>query len=480
MNTRITTPRSLALIAAATMTLGACGQWRMADTNASVRKHSVAGDFEKALATWQARKYDDFKPEDSVMYWMNEGMLLYLVGRYEESIRVLGYAEQRSRELFTKSASKHVKAAFTSNAALDYQGEDHEKVLIHVIKALGFLSQDNREGALVEARKINRVLEYLNTVYTDHGNTYSEDAFAHWLTGMLFELEGSHDDARIAFERALRVYDTAFSQHYGTSAPSWLAEDVARAARASGDTERLDKLRIERSDDTLGRTADMMRTHGEVILVHLNGEGPTKIDKRVTCYHYRGANIPPRCDHTPGGAYLIEQRIDRAASRTDVSSVTLAFPKLLTREPVHPSISLQASGIRSVSEIALPIDRIALATMRDKMPRVFQKAVIRAIAKAGSRKAADKASRKVSGNGKLGNVLGFAMRLGADTALSVTEEADKRAWTTLPARIEVARMWLPQGTHDLTLSVAGGKTRTVSGITIKPGQRVFLTHRTIP
>ena len=33
------------------------------------------------------------------------------------------------------------------------------------------------------------------------------------------------------------------------------------------------------------------------------------------------------------------------------------------------------------------------------------------------------------------------------------EEADKRAWTTLPARIDVGRIWVKAGTHTVLLEL---------------------------
>lgn len=459
-----------------TATTVACGQWRMVNTDTRVRQQARTGDYERALTTLQASKHRGYKAQDAVLYWLNEGMLLHLVGRHRESIAAFNRAEARSKQLFTRSISKHVKAAFTSNAALDYQGEDHEKVLINVMKSLSFLSLGDAQGALVEARKINRKLEYLNTVYREHKNAYSEDPFAHWLMGMLFELEGSHDDARIAFANARRVYVDHFGKRYRMAMPAFVVEDLARAAARTGEAELLDSLRTESGNPRLGHTGDLTRTHGEVVVIHLNGEGPTKDDFSVQC-RFQG-QIPIGCNYRPGGGYMVASSMPKP--RNGQSTVTVAFPRVVTSKPAFKRITLSAGGLETTSELALPIDRIAQETLRDKLPRIFRSAVIRAVTKASSRKAANRAGNRLKQRGKTGSVLGFALKLGTDTATSWTEEADKRAWSTLPARIEVARLWLPTGSHEVTLSLPNGKTRTISNVRIAPGQRVFLTHRTIP
>ena len=406
-------------------------------------------------------------------------------------------------------------------------------MLINVVKALSFLALRDREGALVEARKTNHKLSYINEVHAEHPNAYREDAFAHWLIGMLFELEGSHDDARIAFANAERVYREQFTPRYGVAMPSFVAEDLARAATLSGDLELRDRLRRETGIADLGHTAKRRASHGEVVVVHLSGVGPTKTQFDVTC-RFRD-HIPNGCSHQPGGDYMIERTLDQIDDRSGESTVTVAFPRMVTEEPQVASISVRAHGIiepslrandaraataqlidpyadatntqtietvevaeaaelidapaaatpligvlQATSEVVLPIDRIAHETMRDKLPRIFRQAVIRAVAKAGSRKAANQAEKEMKGRGKATGVLGFAMSLATDVATTWTEEADKRTWTTLPARIEVARLWLPAGTHEVEIRLPSGKTRRLSGVAVEAGQRVFVTHRTIP
>lgn len=464
----------LAIASALLVVTPACGQWRMVDTNARVREHSRAGHYQQALSVLQERKQKSYKQQDAVLYWMNEGMLLHLLGRHRDSIAAFHRAERRSEQLFTRSISRRVQATFTSDGALDYQGDDHEKVLLNVFKALNFLAVHDREGALVEARKINRKLAYFNTVYKQHQNSYREDAFAHWLMGILFEIEGSLDDARIAYEHAYRVYRGPFGERYGLAVPDFLAEDLARAAEGTSETERLADLRTETMEPYLGRTSDLLRTHGEIILIHLNGEGPEKTDQEITCGFQRG--VPTGCDHEPGESGLIGKKLVAGAER---DTVTVAFPKVVTQAPSVQSIALEVGARRSHSQVVLPINWIAEETMRDKLPRVFMSAVLRAVAKASSRKAAAGAKQRLASRDKGTGLLGAALELGTDVATSWTEEADKRTWTTLPGRIEIARLWLPAGTHELYVRLPNGEQRSLQSVRIVAGQRVFLTHRTM-
>lgn len=477
------------LLAALLVSATACGQWRMVNTETRVRAHARAGEYEQALRALQARDGRSYKAQDSVVYSMNEGMLLQQVGRHRAAIASLSRAERRAKELFTRSVSRQVKATFTSDAALDYPGEDHEKVLLNVVKSLSFLALNDRAGALVEARKINRKLEYFNTVYQSQGksrgksrgksqgrsqgNAYAEDAFAHWLMGMLFEMEGSHDDARIAFADALRVYREQFRVRYDLPVPGYVAEDLARAAIASGATDVLERVRADSKDPQLGQSAELRETGGEIVVVHLSGEGPTKTDFDVTC-RFRD-KFPTGCNFAPGGDSLVPRALARNPRE---QSVTVSFPKLVTRAPTFAHLAVRAAGERTVSEPALPINRIARETLRDRLPRIFKGAVVRAIAKASSRAVAARANDKLKGRSKAGWLLGFAIDVSTDVATRASEEADKRTWSTLPGRVEVARLWVPAGTHDVTLALPGGETVAVHRVHVEAGERVFLAHRT--
>lgn len=75
--------------------------------------------------------------------------------------------------------------------------------------------------------------------------------------------------------------------------------------------------------------------------------------------------------------------------------------------------------------------------------------------------------------------------LGLLTALLLhgTDHADLRSWSTLPARMQVARLIVPAGRHDLTLDMVttfGTESKAVKqfpGVEVKAGQTTFLNYR---
>lgn len=466
----IHSPLAALLLAA---TLAACGQTQMVKTSGQMRGHMLDGNYPAALAALRASKNEGFKEQDRVVFWMNEAMLLHLTGQYQPSVDALNRAEHRAKELYTKSISKAITAAFTSDAATDYAGEDYENVLVFVVKALNFLALGNREGALVEARKINEQLKLYNTRY-EHKNVYNQDAFAHWLMGVLFEMEGSYDDARIAYVHALETYENEFAGNYGIAVPPYLGEDVVRAAVLSNAPEEVAKYKQKFGADK-GATAENLKTHGEVILVHLNGEGPSKSDYVVTCWFLSATNWA--CDGEPGGKFMKKTTITIPSQGTVIK---VAFPELHVQGPVNPVATLHTGGLEALTAPALPISEIAVKTMADKMHRVFRDAMIRVIAKTASSKGAGKVGEAAGGGGAGGKLLGWAAEKGSSAAMQAFEEADKRAWTTLPSRIDVARLWVKPGVHTLQVRTGRGRPGTIPNVKVEAGKHVVVTWYTLP
>ncbi len=455
--------------------LASCGQTKMVVATGQIRSYMLEHNYNAALATLRQSKVDkSFKEQDRVVFWMNEGMLLHLTGQYADSNNALESAERRSEELYTKKISKEVKAAFTSDAAKDYAGEDYENVLVNVMKTLNYLGLGKQESALVEARKINEKLQLYDTRY-EQKNVYSQDAFAHWLMGILFEMEKSYDDARIAYSHALTVYKNEFAGNYGSRVPSYLGEDLVRAALLSGDTETADKIKGELGGE-LGGSAEEMKTKGEIVLVHFNGEGPSKSDYFITCF-FRDITYW-RCDGEPGGEFMKKTTITIPKNGTVIK---VAFPELHIREPANTHLTMSVAGASAQSEIALPISRIAIKTLADKMHRIFKDAIIRVITKTLAAKAAGGAGNAAGGkNKKAGAALGWLAETATSATMQANEEADKRAWITLPSRIEVARARVAPGTYTVNLKLPRGHAAPIKNVKVEAGKRVFITHYSMP
>jgi hypothetical protein len=96
---------------------------------------------------------------------------------------------------------------------------------------------------------------------------------------------------------------------------------------------------------------------------------------------------------------------------------------------------------------------MARRSLKDDMPGIVGRNIVRAIAKGVIQKEAG------DRGGLFGSLLAAAFTV-------VTEQADERSWRTLPASISIGRAQIPSGKHQLTLADSQGVQAlefTVSG-----------------
>jgi len=112
------------------------------------------------------------------------------------------------------------------------------------------------------------------------------------------------------------------------------------------------------------------------------------------------------------------------------------------------------------------VDRLARRALEEEMPGIMARAVTRAVVKYQSQKAAQDHN----------DLAGLLLTL---TNL-VTERADTRSWTTLPQEIQLARVRLPPGRHQVSIEIinaAGGVIDSIdTPVTVQPGRLEFLTR----
>jgi len=339
----------------------------------------------------------------------------------------------------------------------DYEGENFERVLLHVVSALNYAEAGDLENARVEAVKTNEKLKYFRTQGGDQPPVFSQDAFADWLTGIIYEMQGDANDALISYKSAAAAYQDVYGKYFQMPPPLFLGEDIVRAARKAGAGFEED---VQRAKQTFpgadGKTFGLMKDHGELLLLHACGEAPIKRDFFLQCGQH--GHEKPGCDYSVG-----DSGFERSPSFVAAGELRkVAMPIFEVRRHVIDRVRV-SDGEQSVESVAVePIAEIAVKDLNDRLRRTFVKAVGRALAKATVEKAA---------RSGIGQIL--------KGVNSYNEEADKRSWHTLPSSFNVARMWLAPGEHELALDFLDGAGNVVRHksvhATVAAGKRVIVT-----
>ncbi len=424
--------------------------------------------------------------KSEVLYFMDKGMVEHVAGLYNESNQSLSRAEFLTEDLYTLRIHSEVEAFFASDNALPYEGEDFEKVLLNVVMALNYAKLGLWDDALVEARKVDQKLVLLAD-RNQKRMTYTQDALAHYLTGILYESTGDLNNALVAYRLAF----DAFQQHqktYGTATPDLLRRDLLRVSGTLGLTQEFDEYR--RAFLGIDGLPESTPTGwGELVFITYAGHAPFKRDVFV--------DIPFSRDAL--GFVLATKRYDQHDARDHRAAesilygltgrvIRLALPRFVRRPSgvAYTEAVILGGESRYTSRSALMEDVTAIAVkdLEDRLLRTTVKAVARAAWKYALAEAVQRGVRNSVQDKEAGAVAGAIAGAVAHIFAISTEESDKRSWATLPDRIHVGRLRVPPGTYDVELrhiGLSGGvvERQVLRGVTVPEQGTRFVTARVL-
>jgi len=440
-----------------------CGShsWNLAP----VRTALSGGDLPGAVAEFEKQK----RSGDDLLYLLEKGHMLHLVGRWEESNAAFEAAELRAEDLYTKSVSREAAALLTSDLVLPYRGSPFELQMVHYYRALNYLALGQSEEALVEARKANERLSiYAEKNDKGEAETLRPEAFLTYVTGLLYESEGEANDAAVALREARRLY--AEEAALGRRAPRWLAEDLFAVAQHLGISEVVDELKS--ADPEIARKAKRGDENNVVVFLE-SGFVPYREEVSITLPIFEEARKGERGLFLGSPEwYLDEYGRDIYAYRADRVKLDhvlrFAFPSLVTPPSAVRRCDVAFAGGASVdAEPALDLSAAVQSEFDRRLPRVLLKTVARAIAKEIARR-----------EGKEKDVVVGWLVNAANVA---TERADTRSWIVLPSRIDVVKASVAPGPQSIEArfrDAAGNVVETITAdVDIAPGRTTFLSLR---
>lgn len=384
-----------------------------------VNSFVVAERFDSALRILEKHK-DGYGRNNELLFWLDKGLVLHLAGRYEESIKAFEEAKVEYDQLYTQSLSKLAATWAYNDYSAPYRGEDFERVMLNIFQGLNFAVLGDCREALVEARDVDSILYAINEQYPDgKKNVYREDAFARFLMGLLYECAGSASDANdayISYQKALEAYESDYRQHYQMDPPPLLIENLLSLAHRF-DPAEFKRLKSKYSPGGFP-SREERDAKAEVYVVHYSGLSPMKYQEWIA--------VP-----LPGGIVT-----------------KIAFPRYKERifDVREGWFSARKGGAivaRQPTQLGEDIAGIAVKNLSDRKVRVIAKAVLRPAGKyALERYGADALERRH------GDAAADAVRVSGSLYNIYSEQADLRAWQTLPAQIRVARLLLAPGEYE--------------------------------
>lgn len=448
---------------------------------------------DQSLAAHDARRADaimaqaesEYGPRNRLLYSMDRGMTLHLAGEYMQSNVQLESAAQEVERLYTRTIRTETAAFLTNDNVLPYEGDPYEHVMINIIKALNYAAMGQLMEAVVEARQIDHRLNVLSDTAKEKDG-YREDAFARYLTGVLYEATGDLNNAFIAYRKAYDIYD-ATKTWARTPMPPMLRADLLRTTDALHMTTEFEEYKRLFPDTHWMPRADQQNL-AQVVVIGYNGRAPRKEDAFL--------DIPISLSALQ--LVLLNRGVIHASNRQErrVADsvlyglngrvVRVALPKLILQKTqvVHETVTLVPRGgepISATSELVYNGTALAERSLSDRLPGITTKALARAAVKFAAAEAATRGSQHAVNKGDAPWV-GLLVGLLAHGLAVASESADTRSWRTLPDEIQISRLWVPPGEYESRIQamVRGNGMPQVDAprpLVLRAGQTLFVIER---
>ena len=403
-----------------------------------VNKLVAAGQFEKADELVVAKQHRMYGKKDSLLFALDRSSLLHDAQQPQQSDALLASAQQQITDSYTKSVSASAARVLINDLTTPYYAADYETALTFFYRALNFLQQQDVMSAAVEARKAVFFLDHLRG---RKKSGYNDDPFVQYVASLVFESAGEVSDARIARQNALNAY-----QRRGWPVPSFAVPSNAQ-------------------------------DYGELILFHYTGQVPLKKSQTIQVgwdHILTYANTP-----VEDGGPISPEAVNAITAGLAGSSVTVAYPVLESQPYIVHSSMLSVNGTRIPLQKMSDVSELVAQDLDAKLPGIWFRLATRAVLK---RVAAVQARHAVESSSENTN-MGFLAEMLVGVLGAATEKADTRQWFTLPARVNMARVFVSPGTYTLRLllqdengNIVG--EHTFQNVTVRKGARLFLHHRT--
>ena len=416
----------------------------------AVQTSIASGNFEQAKklmdkdSKWESNNH-------KVLYFMNQGMVHFMLGDYTKSNEYLNKADLYYED-YRKTFASEAFALVTNPMTKPYKPEDFEVIMVHFYKAMNFIGLNNFESALVECRRINIRLQQFNESYKENKNKYARDAFAHNLMGIIYQATGDYNNAFIAYRNSLDIYESDYTEIFGTKAPKQLKIDLMNSARKMGFTTELNFYENKfgfKAEDSPANTGDLM-------LFWMNGFGPVKSE-----YSFNFTNMGTKGDAVMFGSdemgitfplLISNKSAAEQAAFKNLTVIRIAMPKYLERRPYAQQAVVKTNSGNYSLELVEDVNAIAFQCLKDRMLREVGNSLLRFATK----KVIEQIGRNQDST--LGTVIGLVN--------AATEKADTRNWQSLPYSISYARVPLPDGNQKISVSQTGTGFNQTSDLTV--------------
>jgi hypothetical protein len=371
-------------------------------------------------------------PREAEVLKLDRAIVELAAGRPKEAEKLLHDARDAMDYNSQASLAEKAGSMLTDDTHTAYAGEDYEKVLVRAMLAISNLMSGG-EDAMAYALQVSDMQERI--IATGAEDAAQNPKLAYKRVALGEYIHGAINEAsRIDYNEAARSYMTVCQWEPDFPFGRY---DVERAMHGH----------------------HSQQGNGVLYVFALVGRGPYKVEtveKAATISMFAASAI-----------------VNATANRSIPPSVApIKVPKVVVHPNPMSSVYVSADG-RSLGPTATITDvgRLAAEQYAAIYPRVVVRAVVRRATKEGLLYGAKEALKT-----QKNSWTDLAMNVGG-VVWEATEVADCRCWGLLPDRIQVLRIEIPAGDHQIHLQPEGGLGGLVGAdatVRIEPGRNTYL------
>ncbi|WP_020471871.1 COG3014 family protein [Zavarzinella formosa] len=371
-----------------------------------IRSAYHSGNLDEAKA--KIDKAIDGHSREADVLKLDRATVLLTEGQPKEAEALFREVRDRFEALEGKDLAEGALAMLTDDQQLAYAGEDYEKVLIRLMLSLSNLMQDGSDAGAYALQVNQKQQQIIETSKAKDGNgknlkeSYKYVPAGAYLHAVLREeTHTNYDDAQRAFEQVAQ----------------WQPD----FAPVKQDLERVKTGHHSQAGN------------GVVYVFTFVGRGPRKVEKM---------------EIVTTAALLIADRIISALGKQSLPPTIAPIKVPVVPRPINSieRLAIYADGkpaghTSTITDIGLMASEQSAATLPDTLARAVVRRVVKKGVIYGVKEAIHTDQNQIS-----------SLALNAAGVLwEATESADTRCWGLLPDKIQVLRIELPAGEHQLAL-----------------------------
>ncbi len=345
------------------------------------------------------------KTRDRALYHLNKATLLRMQGSFSDSNVELETAKQISIKLEGLSLREQATAVTVNDAMRSYLPPAYERAMLYCLKIINYLELNDIKGARVEALQLD--------VFLKQNFENQEPPFARYLSGLVFEANKELSDALIAYRKAYQAYKAAEQV-----VPKQLQTDLLRLSQHQGLDDEHQKY-LEEFKLIAWPKQSNLNQHGEFIAIVFNGLVPHKHETAINTQDPRSGQLH-----------------------------RIAIPFYEKRKPQVESIQIIGMNQSGHGEIFSALDQQAEANLSEQMPGIIARAIARVSVK---NNLSDNMQKQSPLLGIVTNIASF-----------ISEQADTRAWYSLPQEILISRRTLQASEDKIDIKLKNAANATVA------------------